>query len=355
MRRILCMAVVVVGMGAGACEPDPPPPATPTVTATSTVPPEFATAVEWRKAKGLPYDLDHIRKVEADPNTVQWPGFKLTFEESRALEMSEGAASADIGPLAEAVAESPVFAGIWVEQPAGKPVIATTGVAAMKAFLAAFPNIDVTIVPARYTDRELRALQDQVVQDAQSGALGDVRMASVGVDVMQNVVRFGVTDLTYEQRLRILARYGPRVVVEEEGPFTFGTGQSDLLDTQVAEAKALALSSPELRQLNGNSSPPDVIVVTPWKALDDRLIGASVTFRLPQPFAGTVTLPVVNYSIPTDSYTTETQTFQIESMSTVIVRVDLEAGRVAGFSPEPDTVFVPGAQPAETAVPTQAR
>ncbi len=347
------MAVVVVGMGAAACEPDPPPPATPTVTATSTVPPEFATAVEWRKAKGLPYDLDHIRKVEADPNAVQWPGFKLTLEESRALEMSEGAASADIGSLAEAVAESPVFAGIWVEQPAGKLHIATTDVTAMKAFLAAFPNADVTIVPTRYTHAELRSLQDQVVQDAQSGALGEVRMASVGVDDTENVVRFGVTDLTYDQRVRILARYGPRVVVVEEGPFVIGTGQSDLLDTQVSVAKTLALNAPELRQLNDKSSAPDVLAVTPWKALDDRLIGASVTLRLPQPFAGTIALPVVNYSIPTDSYTTETQTFQIESMLTVIVRVDLEAGRVAGFSPEQDTVFVPNAQPLESPVPTR--
>jgi hypothetical protein len=208
-------------------------------------------------------------------------------------------------------------------------------------------------VPARYPYDELRALQDQVVADVQSGGLGNVRMASVGVDQMENVVRFGVTDLTYEQRLRILARYGPRVVVVEEGPFVIDLGGSGLTAAQEAEAKWLALASSDLQRLNAGGASPQVPSVWLWKGLDDRPIGASVHIVLAGPFSGTVTLPVVNFSIPTDSYTTETQTFQIVSMSTVIARVDLVAGRVAGFSPEQDTVFVEGATPLESPVPTR--
>jgi hypothetical protein len=209
--------VVGLAISLAACDPEPPPPATPTLAATPTVPAEFATAVEWRKAKGLPYDLDHIRAVEADPNAIQWPGFKLTSEESRELERREAAVSTSIGPIAEAVEQSPVYAGLWMEQPAGKLVIAATDLAAMRAFLAAFPGTNVTLVQARYTYSELDALKEQLVADSIFGAFDDIRVTSVGVDQKANLVRVGVNQLTYGKRLRILSSYGLRVTVEEEG------------------------------------------------------------------------------------------------------------------------------------------
>jgi hypothetical protein len=195
-------AVVSLALSLAGCDPEPPPAATPTLVATPTVPAEFATAVEWRKAKGLPYDLDHIRAVEADPTAIQWPGFKLTLEESRELEMREGSASEKIGPLAEAVAQSPVYAGFWREQPAGNVVVATTDRAAMSTVLAAFPGVDDTLVQVRYTYSELSALQEQVTDDYTSGALGGIRLTTWGVDQQDNVVSVGVNQLTYEQRVR---------------------------------------------------------------------------------------------------------------------------------------------------------
>lgn len=184
-------------------------------TPTATVPPELAHAVEFRKAKGLSYDLDHVRTVETDLASVDWSGVKLTIEESLALERSEGERSVGIGTLNERVQAMPGFAGFWVEQPAGMVAIAATDIAPFEAIIPYYPWFEIRVVPARYTYAELRALQDQVSADAVSGALGDVKMTMCGVDVKANVVHLGVNGLTYEQRVFLLAKYGPRLVVEE--------------------------------------------------------------------------------------------------------------------------------------------
>jgi hypothetical protein len=181
-------------------------------------PPEFAAAVEFRKAKGLPYDLEHIREVEADPESIDWSGVKLTAAESLALEYAEADRSVDIGSLNERVQAMPGFAGFWLEQPAGTVYIAATDPAPFRAIVPYYPSFEINVVTARYTYAELRELQEQIVSDALSGALGDAKMTTCGVDVKANVVRLGISRLTYEQRIRILARYGPRVELVEEEP-----------------------------------------------------------------------------------------------------------------------------------------
>jgi hypothetical protein len=66
---------------------------------------------------------------------------------------------------------------------------------------------------ARYTERELKALQDQITADRNEWLTQGIELTTWGVDVPSNTVQIGLATYTPGYRIALHARYGDRISV----------------------------------------------------------------------------------------------------------------------------------------------
>jgi hypothetical protein len=114
------------------------------------------------------------------------------------------------------------FAGAYVTHHAGirlHVMVADSWTASVALIEAATPDgTPVAYVPARYSSRDLRAVQEQLIgTHAQFEAAG-VRLVSVGRDVENNRVVLSLNGGSTSLRENLADRYGPAVTVLEASP-----------------------------------------------------------------------------------------------------------------------------------------
>ena len=133
------------------------------------------------------------------------------------------------GEVKAKLEKDPNFAGTWLDTEGGWVVdIATAGdPAAVEEVLSTFKDRGVAFRVRRvdYTLAELRALHDQVREDASIWQEQGVTITSIGVDIKANRLKVGVQDLSVETANSLQSAYGDRVTTHAEGVATAAVRQ----------------------------------------------------------------------------------------------------------------------------------
>jgi hypothetical protein len=210
---------------AGCAAPPPSPSIRPTVAATPELDLATSAAVRFRTSFGLRSDLDFIRAVAKDPAASDEFGVPLLPAE--VAEINRRGANADrVGPIVRAyAAEHPAaFGGMWIDQEHGGLVtVAFTEDADLHGRELATRLAGVGVVAirsARYSERELRALQDRIVADDPWFKTIPAQLRGVGVDVTKNAVEIDISTANPSITELIVARFGipaDAIVVNSDG------------------------------------------------------------------------------------------------------------------------------------------
>ncbi len=218
------LVVVLLGVGCGS------PPAVPsggpaTITATPELDSATAAAVRFRTSFGLRVDLDYIRAVAVDKTASTEFGVPLLPAE--VAEIQRRGANADrVVPIVNRyAADHPeAFGGLWIDQQHGGIVtVAFTRDIELhtRALMTQLGGAGIVAVrTARYSEEELRQLQDRIVADSAWFKSIPALLRGVGFDPAVNAVEIEVSTANPLITDMIVARFGiPRdaIVVNSDG------------------------------------------------------------------------------------------------------------------------------------------
>jgi hypothetical protein len=226
--RVANAARILFGilLAAGGCaSPPAASPPTPTVAATPELDLATRAAVQFRTSFGLRADLEFIRMVARDPEASNKFGVPLLPAE--VAEIQRRGANADrVVPIVQRyAAEHPEgFGGLWIDQEHGGIVtVLFTQDAELNGRELAGRLAGVGVVAirsARYSESELRALQDRIVADDAWFKTIPAQLRGVGVDVTKNAVEIDISTANPRITELIVARLGipaDAVVVNSDG------------------------------------------------------------------------------------------------------------------------------------------
>lgn len=172
----------------------------------------------FRSQFGFAADPGTIQSAEAaaTANTsMQRYGYALTDAELANLD-ARAAMQPAIGAFAQTVASLPSFAGFYVDQVAGgQLVILSTSPSSLPA-VAPPPGTQLTVRTARFSWSELLSLQARIERETQELEDSGLLVASVGLDVVRNAVRLGISNLDSANSEALVSRYGPSLEVVED-------------------------------------------------------------------------------------------------------------------------------------------
>jgi hypothetical protein len=218
------LVVMLFGVGCGS------PPAVPSAdSATAAATPELdsatAAAVQFRTSSGLRADLDYIRAVAVDRTASTEFGVPLLPAE--VAEIQRRGVNADrVVPIVNRYgADHPeAFGGLWIDQQHGGivTVVFTRDVELhTRALMAHLGGAGIVAVrTARYSEAELRQLQDRIVADSAWFKSIPAQLRGVGFDPTLNAVKIEVSTANPLITDLIVARFGiPRdaIVVDSDG------------------------------------------------------------------------------------------------------------------------------------------
>lgn len=226
--RVAIAAPILFGilLVAGGCA-EPPAASSPTPTVAATPELDLATraAVQFRTSFGLRADLEFIRTVARDPAASNEFGVPLLPAE--VADIRRRGANADrVVPIVQRyAAEHPAaFGGLWIDQEHGGIVtVLFTQDAELHGRELAGRLAGVGVVAirsARYSESELRALQDRIVADEAWFKTIPAQLRGVGVDVTKNAVEIDISTANPRITELIVARLGipaDAVVVNSDG------------------------------------------------------------------------------------------------------------------------------------------
>jgi len=202
---------------AGCASSPASPPATPLPSATVAATPQLDLAtrasVEFRTSFGLRADLEFIRMVAKDPTASNEFGVPLLRAEVADIQR-RGANADRVVPIVQAyAAEHPAaFGGLWIDQEhRGVVTVVFTKDAELHAAELATRLAGVGVVnvrSARYSESELRALQDRIVADEAWFKTIPAQLQGVGVDVTKNAVEIDISTANARIKELIVARFG---------------------------------------------------------------------------------------------------------------------------------------------------
>jgi hypothetical protein len=185
--------LVLAAVAMAACSAPVLPSPTPQATLRTDVPPEIASAILLRESFGLRADAGYVAAVAADPaaTTVDL-GIPLLPAEAVEIRRRFAQQEEGVGPLvAYGAAHPDEFGGLYIDQPAGGVIVLLfTGRLDVhaRAVAALARGLPVRIVPCRYTEADLRRIQDDISGRVQVLTAQGIQLLSVAVDVPRNVV-----------------------------------------------------------------------------------------------------------------------------------------------------------------------
>ena len=173
----------------------------------------IAYAIAQRRLFGLRADVDWVEQVAADPRATMDPLDFLMLPEEAAEFYQHQADFEAVGQAVQAYGEAHAseFGGVWIDQERHTVVSAWTANAELHriAILAALGKagpLEVRVV--RYSEAELRALQDRLSADLDWFAGIDAMMTSTSVDVMTNRAELSISSANPQATALIFQRYG---------------------------------------------------------------------------------------------------------------------------------------------------
>ena len=175
--------------------------------------PAIAYAISQRRQFGLRSDLDWVLQVAADPRATMDPlDFLMLPEEAAEFQRLQ----ADFDSVVQAVqaygdAHRAEFGGVWLDQERHTVVSAWTSNAALHriAILATLGKagpLEVRLV--RYSEAELRALQERMTDDRDWLATIPAAMTFSSVDITANRAELGISSANPQAAALIMAHYG---------------------------------------------------------------------------------------------------------------------------------------------------
>lgn len=197
------------------------------------LPAEIVDAIALRREFGLRSDEAWVRAVAANPDAVMDLGVPLLpFERDDILNRA-GGHDAVVEAIQEYAAEHPdVFGGLYIDRAAGGIVtVMFTGDASIhEVALAELVGPGTFVVrQVRWSEAELRDLQDRLSADEAFFASLPARVSSVGVDIMENVAEINISSAVPDAAQRIAARFGAegqlRVISDGTGILLQPTGR----------------------------------------------------------------------------------------------------------------------------------
>jgi hypothetical protein len=213
------------GSGSIASPPTPAAPTAPSATVAVVVPvpaspepapddPSLRHAVELRRSLGLRSDLAWVEAVAADPRaTTTYLEIPLLPAEEADVRTRYADADTDAAAVNEyAAGHADEFGGVYIDMESGAGVVSLwTGhledhEAAIRARLA--PGARVAFRQVEYSERHLRALQDQVTADRAWMAWIPAVMLSSYVDTIRNVTVMSVSSANPRAVVLIESHYG---------------------------------------------------------------------------------------------------------------------------------------------------
>lgn len=195
---------------------------------------EVAQAIALRREFGLRWDEAWIRTVAAHPAAVMDVGVPLMpFERDDVMSRHDGN-EALAGALHDYLTEhADVAGGLYIDQAAGGVVtiLVTDDPGPHEAALGELIGSDtpVAVRQVRWTEAELRDLQDRIVADDAFLASLPARMKTTGVDVIDNIAELTISSAVPDAAERIFAHFDAddrlRVISDGTGILLQPTGR----------------------------------------------------------------------------------------------------------------------------------
>lgn len=207
-----CLPAVPAGTPQATPGEDVTPSLMPTLDAVA----ELERVMELRDGWGLRADEAWIRRVEnASDSVMSDLGVPVTPQE--AAELEEMVAQEPVTRLIMYGArERSQFGGLWVNEPGVGTVMLFTGDLDRhrRAITALAPGLPFEVRPGRFTEAELRKLQDELAEQIRRGEIGDpaMELLSLGLDTKNNALDLQVKSNDPSLKERLEAPFGGRVV-----------------------------------------------------------------------------------------------------------------------------------------------
>jgi hypothetical protein len=194
----------------------PPDAASPDVTAAppgAGLPAEIAEAIALRKEFGLRSDEAWVRAVAANPAAVLDFGVPLLPFERDDLENRAVGDDAVIAAIQSYAAEhADVFGGLYIDQARGGivTVLVTDDPTSHQDALANLigPDAVVAVRQVRWTEAELRDIQERISADQAFLDSLPARMTTSSVDIIENVAELNISSALPDAAQRIVTHFG---------------------------------------------------------------------------------------------------------------------------------------------------
>ncbi len=195
---------------------------------------EITQAVTVRREFGLRSDEAWVRTVAADPAAVMDFGVPLMpFERDEIMRRPNGGDALTTALNDYLAQHADVAGGLYIDQAAGGivTVLVTDDPAPHEAALAALVGPDAAFVirRVRWTEAELRDLQDRIVADMAFIESIPARFKAAGVNVFDNVAELSISSAVPDAAERVVAHFGAqemlRVEVDGTGVLLQPTGR----------------------------------------------------------------------------------------------------------------------------------
>ncbi len=216
---ILLVAAVVFACGEGAPPPSPEA-AQPTAPADPSMegpvvlsPAEVAQAIAVRREFGLREDEAWVRAVAANPTAVMDFGVPMMpFERDEIMRRPNGEEGITTAVQDYLGKHADVSGGLYIDQARGGivTILVTDDPAPHQAALAELIGADaaVAVRQVRWTEAELRDLQDRLVDDMAFIESLPARFKAAGVNVFDNVAELSISSAVPDAGQRIVAHFG---------------------------------------------------------------------------------------------------------------------------------------------------
>jgi hypothetical protein len=195
--------------------PTPTPEALP-----SGLDPEIVQAIAWRREMGLRTDPAWVIQAASDPTATESWAFPILPEEEAFIWARQERLQPYVGLVRQHAGAFPdEFGGLFMDN--ANSQVASLWTRNLEGHLAALLELagddaPIGVLPARWSERELRSVQDRITTDLAWFAAFDAMPTGVGADIVRNVVSVEVSSANPDAPRRIAERLAADLAVPVE-------------------------------------------------------------------------------------------------------------------------------------------
>jgi hypothetical protein len=225
----LCLAVAIGSLGCSLELGSAPPPAV-----DASIPPEIREAISVRQEFGLRSDEAWVRAVAANPDAVMDFGIPMLPFEREQIIGRPGGGDEIVTAVQAYLADHPDIAGgLYLDQARGGIVtmLVTADPAGHEAAVRNVigPEAPLAVRQVRWTEAELRDLQDRIGADRAFLASIPAALTTTSVDVIDNVTEVMISSADPDAARRIIEHFGAgerlRIISDGTGVLLQPTGR----------------------------------------------------------------------------------------------------------------------------------